>query len=125
MRTATTGHVGRRVAPVLLTGVLALAGAGCGTKTVHRSINAALVNGAAGFTPANITVDKGDKVDLKVGNTTTAAHGFTIEGYPSVKPQVEQPNQPILVKFTASKAGTFTIRCQLHPRHRPATLVVR
>ncbi len=104
--------------------VAALALVGCGGSTVRRSIAAATVDAAPGFAPGVVTVDKGEEVILKVGNTTTRAHGFSIEGY-GIQKEVN-PNEPIEVKFVARKGGTFKVYCQLHKEtHQPATLVVQ
>ncbi|MCA1844120.1 MAG: hypothetical protein LC792_13240, partial [Actinobacteria bacterium] len=87
----TTGvRVRSRALAALLAGGALLLG-GCGsTKTDRASISAALVGGKAGFAPAALSVDKGDKVVLQVGNTTDKAHGFNIDGYP-VKDRVVEP----------------------------------
>jgi nitrosocyanin len=95
----------------------------CGVNTEHQSINAALVAGKPGFTPSRITVAQRDKVVLKIGNRTTAKHGFSIVGYP-VKETVD-PGQTVSVRFTARRAGRFEIYCQLHPKHQHALLVVK
>ena len=81
------------------------------------------MGGAAGFAPSTITVDKGDHVVLTVGNSTAKTHGFTIDGY-GIQEEVAA-HTPAKVELTASKAGTFRIRCQLHPAHQIATLVVQ
>jgi nitrosocyanin len=103
---------------------LALGTAACGSSTETFTINAVKEgNQPAGFAPRTITVDKSDEVKLKVGNQTTTQHGFSIEGY-GVQ-EVVPPGQAIDVKFTAGKGGTYKIYCQLHPTHRPATLIVQ
>ena len=104
---------------------LVLVLAGCsGGHTDRHTVTAALVNGKAGFEPATVTVHTGDKVDLRVRNTTDRPHGFDIDGY-GLKAQVIQPDaEPVRVRFTARRAGTFRIFCQLHPTHQAATLVV-
>lgn len=81
-----------------------------------------MVDGGAGFKPTTLIFHKNDKVKLSVGNTTFATHGFTIVGY-GIETEV-LPGNPIDVEFTASRAGTYEIRCQLHPAHKTATLVV-
>ena len=104
--------------------VAAVALGGCGGSTVERSIAAATVDSAPGFSPGVITVDKGEEVVLTVGNSTTRPHGFAIEGY-GVLEEVN-PNIPLEVRFIARKGGTFKVYCQLHKEtHLPATLVVQ
>jgi nitrosocyanin len=83
-----------------------------------------MVGGAAGFEPATITVDKGEKVIFTVGNTTEKTHGFTIDGY-GVRKEVPAHAAALKVELEASKSGTYRIRCQLHPAHQTATLVVQ
>lgn len=97
---------------------------GCGSdKTEKVTINAASVNGKPGFAPEVIAVNKGDKVDIEVGNTTDKTHGFTIKGY-GLEQKTVDPGKPIHVEFTAEKAGTYEILCQLHPAHQSATFQV-
>jgi heme/copper-type cytochrome/quinol oxidase subunit 2 len=118
----------RRVARAALSAALAAVVAGgmsaCGgSQTVDRAVYAAKVDGGAGFAPATITVDKRNRVELAVGNTTDVVHGFSIEGY-GIQEEI-QPGSPIDVEFTAIKAGTYKVYCQLHPAHQTATLIVR
>jgi len=102
---------------------LGLAVAGCASHTDRDTIRAALVDGKAGFAPASVTVHKGDKVDLTVRNSTDKTHGFSVEGYGIGR--VSDPTAaPMHLRFTADRAGTFKIYCQLHPAHQTATLVV-
>ncbi|HUP70404.1 MAG TPA: cupredoxin domain-containing protein [Acidimicrobiales bacterium] len=102
---------------------LVLTGCTGGSPTSRRQISAVTVGSAAGFEPATVTVDKDDDVVLSVGNSTTRAHGFSIEGY-GIREEVES-NTPIQVKFKSTKPGTFKIFCQLHETHQVATLVVQ
>lgn len=109
---------------LLAASVAALVLGGCGGSTVERSIAAATVDSAPGFSPGVITVDKGEEVVLTVGNSTSRAHGFAIEGY-GVLEEVN-PGSPVEVRFIARKGGTFKLHCQLHQdTHQPATLVVQ
>ncbi|MEA2686912.1 MAG: cytochrome c oxidase subunit [Actinomycetota bacterium] len=108
----------------LLAAVVAVGLSGCGgTQTEHRTVNAARVDGGAGFVPLTITVDKRNRVVMKVSNTTDTVHGFSIEGY-GIQKEVK-PGEPIDVKFTATNAGTYKVYCQLHETHKTATLIVR
>jgi nitrosocyanin len=103
---------------------VALGLSGCGgTETVRHTVDAAQLSSGVGFVPPTVTVDKRNRVELKVGNTTGAPHGFSIEGY-GVQEEVG-PGMPIDVKFIANRAGTYRMYCQLHPEHQTATLIVR
>lgn len=95
----------------------------CGQGETKRAVNATSVAGKAGFTPSVITVDKGDKIDVSVGNTTDKPHGFSIQGY-GVRKEIV-PGQTVHAIFRADKPGTYRISCQLHPAHELATLVVQ
>ena len=108
--------------PGLLGLSLLLSGCG-GSPEETLSISAASVAGGAGFTPAELTVDKDDNVTLAVGNTTSAVHGFSIEGY-GIRQEIA-PGTPTEISFKSRKPGTFKIFCQLHETHQIATLVVR
>ncbi len=114
----------RAALSTILAAVVAVGLSACGgTKNVDRTVTAAVVDGGAGFTPQTITVDKRNRVEIHVGNTTDAVHGFSIEGY-GIREEVK-PGEPIEVDFTATNAGTYKVYCQLHPAHKTATLVVR
>jgi len=119
MRRAARAALSTSLAAVVAVGLSACGG----TQHVVRKIDAAKVGDGAGFAPATITVDKRNRVVLRVGNTTDKTHGFSIEGY-GIKKEV-QPGEPIEVRFTATNAGTYKVYCQLHPAHRTATLIVR
>ncbi len=82
------------------------------------------MSGASGaaFEPETVTVNKDDNVVMSVGNSTTAVHGFTIEGYGI---RTEVPPGGTELKFKATHPGTFKIFCQLHETHQVATLVVQ
>lgn len=96
---------------------------GCGVKTTHKTIAAAKVNGGNGWKPSTpIKVKEGDKVVLKVGNTTTETHGFSIDAF-GVKKTVD-PGKTTEVKFTPTEKGTYVIYCQLHPKHMKSALIV-
>jgi heme/copper-type cytochrome/quinol oxidase subunit 2 len=95
---------------------------GCATKTEHRTIAATVDAGTSGYFPAQITVQKEDRIVLRVGNGTSQTHGFSIEGY-KIQRTVD-PNQTLELRFRAGRGGAFKIYCQLHESHLPATLVV-
>jgi heme/copper-type cytochrome/quinol oxidase subunit 2 len=120
-------HVRRqraRAATFLLPALVALVAAGCGNDTTsRRTISAAPVQGGTGYRPTSISVHNGDKVDLRVGNNTSTAHGFDVDGF-GLKSWVIEPGQTQRIRFTARRAGTFRIFCHLHERHQTATLRV-
>ncbi|MDQ6725069.1 MAG: hypothetical protein M3066_02700, partial [Actinomycetota bacterium] len=74
MHTTRLSRSRRLFLPALLGASLALSGCG-GHDTVQRTISAVEVNGAAGFSPTPITVDKDDNVVLTVANSTAKVHG--------------------------------------------------
>jgi nitrosocyanin len=107
--------------PLLAAGLLF---AGCGVRTTHKTIAAAHVDGGNGWKPSTpLRVREGDKVVIKVGNTTQETHGFSIDAF-GVKQTVD-PGKTINVKFTPTQKGTYVIYCQLHPKHQKSALVVR
>jgi len=113
----------RKILAVLAAALIAMTLlAGCSKSPVHRKIRADKVEGGAGFVPGVLRVKKGDKVEITVNNKLDKTHGFSIDAF-SVRNTVDV-DKPILVKFTAKRAGTFEIYCQLHPAHKKASLVV-
>jgi plastocyanin len=114
----------RKISGVLVAALLAvLVLTGCAKSPVHRTNTAKVTPpGGAGFAPDTLRVKKGDKVEITVKNEHDKTHGFSIDAF-SVKRTVDV-GKPILVKFTARRAGTFEIYCQLHPAHKKASLVV-
>jgi nitrosocyanin len=115
--------VHRAFAAACAAAVAALVLVGCGgSQTVSHSVNATLVNGKPAFSVGTLTVTEGDKVDLRVDNSTDKVHGFSIDAFNVHR--VVDPHKPQTVKFTANKTGQFRIYCQLHPAHQPAELVI-
>src|SRR5438270_10713080 len=113
----------RRYFVVALAVPVALSVGACAKPTQHRTIAAAAVNGKAGFSPDVVRVKKGDKVSIRVGNTTDKTHGFTIANY-GIQRTVDA-GKPITVQFAATQPGRYEIYCQLHPAHQKASLLVR
>lgn len=71
----------------------------------------------AGFTPAAIAVNRGDRVTVELV-ATDVVHGLHLDGYGlSV---MADPGQPAALTFVADRPGTFRFRCSvtcgpLHP----------
>lgn len=63
------------------------------------------------FDPAQIKVKKGDRVRITI-TSEDVEHGFAIREYGINKRLV--PGNPVVVEFTADKAGTFTIYCSVY-----------
>ena len=118
----TFRNIFRRFIPAAIVG-LGLVVSGCGGHPTERR-QLAVVPGTSGATwqPETITVNKDDNVILAVGNPTTSAHGFTLEGYGI---RTEIPPGGGEVKIRATHPGTFKIFCQLHETHHIATFVVQ
>lgn len=77
------------------------------------------------FVPATLVVHKGDTVKIKVINNIKSEppqHGFAIADFKIE--EVVNRGETKEVQFTADKAGVFEIKCQLHPAHVHAQLVV-
>ena len=77
------------------------------------------------WVPSTIVAKKGDKITLKLVNNVPSdpsQHGFAVPDYKIA--EIVDRGQPKTVEFTADKAGTFPIICQLHPAHVGGQLVV-
>lgn len=116
---APVRHPGAVVAAL----AVAIALSGCGQSTATRTATITSSGGSAGFQPDSFTTDKGDTMVVMVRNATTTEHGFSIAG--QGVSEVVPPGETLEVRFTATRAGTFRIFCQLHEDHRTATLTVR
>ena len=62
------------------------------------------------FSPDTIRVNEGDLVRLTV-KSLDVTHGFMIGDYDINK--VLNPNETVVIEFTASKKGTFSFRCSV------------
>jgi heme/copper-type cytochrome/quinol oxidase subunit 2 len=70
-----------------------------------------------GFTPAVVTVHRGDRVTVEL-IATDVVHGLFLDGY-GLSVEAE-PGRPATLTFTADRQGTFRFRCAvtcgaLHP----------
>lgn len=68
------------------------------------------------FSLKEITVNKGDRVRIKVTNTK-GIHNFTLDEY-GIK-ETTPLDKETVIEFTADKAGEFTYYCSM-PGHRQA-----
>lgn len=86
--------------------------AGAGTERSFR-----VEAGVTGFRPSVIAVRPGDRVTIELVSTDVV-HGLYVDGYDL---QVSaDPGQPRRLSFTASRGGSFRLRCSvtcgpLHP----------
>ena len=100
-----------------------LAGCGDETRTDRLSVEDGPVAGGNGITPEKLETKTGNTVEIEVKNTAPdKPHGFSIDEF-KVAETIDQ-GKTGTVKFTASKAGTYRVYCQLHPTHKAAELVV-
>jgi len=78
------------------------------------------------FSPATITVNKGDKVRLKI-TSVDVTHGFALKDF-NVNVTLE-PGQTQIVEFVADKVGSFSFRCSVPcgegHREMQGTLIVK
>ena len=72
--------------------------------------------------PSTIVVNQGDEVTLEILGVNGAQHPSMIEGY-DIGFMVRR-GQVTRIKFTADKAGIFTIVCNVHRPTMTAQLVV-
>ena len=133
--TASTPILARRTAIAIL--LLALT-SGCGLHghanpsgvlTGYQSdvseiqMISAVVGGKNVYIPSTIIVTAGRPQTLSIFNTADMPHGFAIHGL-SIE-AVLNPGEETRIELPALEGSQiYTIRCQLHPPHRTATLVV-
>ena len=85
-----------------------------------------LYEGSKLFVPSVLIVEKGEKVQIKIINKIPGDppnHGFSIPAF-GVE-EVVNSGESKTVEFTVDKAGLFDVKCQLHPAHVHAQLIVR
>jgi cytochrome c oxidase subunit 2 len=63
------------------------------------------------FDPSTITVKKGEKVKLII-TATDRDHGIKLKAFDI--DQVLKKDDPTIIEFTASKAGTFEFKCSVY-----------
>jgi len=111
-------------ARVLVFGMLAFTSTGALAKTATKviSFEAKLENGKKIWAPAEIKIESGKLVELKVHNSLPEPHGFTIAGY--IEPQTIGAGETRTFAITPRKSEDLKVACHLHPAHVPATLKV-
>lgn len=62
------------------------------------------------FSPSEITVQRGEKVEIKIVNNGNTSHEFVIDEF-GVASNVLDPGQEDMVSFTPQIAGTYTYYC--------------
>lgn len=80
------------------------------TKTEEQVKEITVVAKQFSFDPDPIIVNKGDKVKL-ILRSADVAHGFAIIEY-GINKRFDKDN-PVIVEFTADKAGEFEVRCSV------------
>ncbi len=85
-----------------------------------------LYEGSKMFVPSVLIAEKGETVQIKIINKIPGDppnHGFAIPAF-GVE-EVVNSGETKTVEFSADKAGLFDVKCQLHPAHVHAQLLVR
>lgn len=113
------------IVAIAVAGCAAPAGAGAGFTSDQSVIQVVSTNvqGKNVYIPSTIVVTGGREHTLSLFNTTDTPHGFRIDG---LDLEVVLPVQEELELALPSLEGgkVYHVRCQLHPTHRTATLVV-
>lgn len=104
--------------------------AGPSTKTIQPAtqkiqvieFEARLEGGKKIWAPAELKIEPGKTVELKVHNALPEPHGFTIAGH--VEPQTIGAGETKTFRISPEKSEDLKVSCHLHPAHVPATLKV-
>ncbi len=83
---------------------------------------AKLEGGKKIWSPAEVKVEPGKEITLKVSNALPEPHGFEIAGH--VKPQTIGAGETKTFKITPAADGNLKVSCHLHPAHVPAVIKV-
>ncbi len=110
---------------VLVISILALTSTFANAKNLAQvvSFEAKLEGGKKIWAPAEIKIESGKTVELKVHNALPEPHGFTIAGY--IEPQTIGAGETRTFTVTPKKSEDLKVSCHLHPAHVPATLKVK
>lgn len=84
-----------------------------------------LYEGAKMFVPSVLIAEQGETVQIKIINKIPGDppnHGFAIPAF-GIE-EVVNSGETKTVEFSADKAGLFDVKCQLHPAHVHAQLLV-
>lgn len=74
------------------------------------------------WAPAEVKIEAGKEVTLKVSNTLPEPHGFEIAGH--ITPQVIGAGETKTYKIKPKADESLKVSCHLHPAHVPATIKV-
>lgn len=100
--------------------------AGSGSPTLEMVDNA--------FSPNNLTVKAGTKVTIQLPNTGKVPHNAQIAGLDGnfdspqavfSSPEVIMPGKSGTIEFTPSAAGTYKLRCEIHPDQMTGTITAQ
>ena len=98
--------------------------AGDAPKKVHEiKFENKLVDGKKTWTPARHKVKVGEHVKITFVNTLGEDHGAEIPGL--VTAMVVSKNASSTAEFDATTEGEYAVKCQLHPAHVAAVLIVK
>lgn len=101
---------------VLALGLLAGCGGGGGAAAKTLTVNMG-EGGAYKFSPDNLSLTKGETVNVTIVNKDSAqAHTFILTDF-NVKSTQVAPGKTETLKFTASKTGEFSFICDV-PGHK-------
>ena len=121
MLTVNPSRAARSIGPVALLAVLVVLAA-CGSSTVSRRVTFVETNGTARFDTGAITVTKGDKLKLTVGNRTGTVQDFTVDKLGIAR--TVDPDRTVTVEIDAKRSGTYRMYSQSDESLDPLTIVV-
>ena len=121
MLTVNPSRAARSIGPVALLAVLVVLAA-CGSSTVSRRVTFVETNGRARFDAGAITVTKGDKLKLTVGNRTGTVQDFTVDKLGIAR--TVDPDRTVTVEIDAKRSGTYRMYSQSDESLDPLTIVV-
>ena len=81
-----------------------------------------LVDGKKTWLPATAKFKAGQKVEIKLVNTLSEPHGFSMPGL--IEDIIVNSGETKSINFTPKNAGTFPFKCQLHPAHVGGSITI-
>ena len=81
------------------------------------------LDGVKVWEPSTTTLKAGEDLEIKLINTLKDVHGFQI---PELTDPIAVPgNETKVITVKAPKAGEYSFKCHMHPKHKGGSLQIK